>query len=138
MSSDDFEFLRANVAAPPFHRMLAIELLDLDPASGAVRMRLPVRHDFLRDPARPEVHGGVIAALADMAGHAAVAAKVRHGVPTIDMRVDYLRMAAGAHLLAIGTPVKIGRSIGVADVRILDDADRLVATGRGAYSTRTD
>ncbi|MEO7403509.1 MAG: PaaI family thioesterase [Burkholderiales bacterium] len=137
MPSEAFEFLQANVAAPPFHQLLKVELLDVDEATGAVRMRLPVRYDFLRDPARPEIHGGVIAAFADMAGHAVIAAQVRHGVPTIDMRVDYLRLAAGEFLIACGSLVKLGRSISVADVRILDDADRLVATGRGAYSSRS-
>lgn len=136
MASAAFEFLRANIAAPPFHALLDVELVSLDETSGDVRMRLPITQQLRRDPNRPEVHGGVLAALADMAGHAVVAAKLGHGVPTIDMRVDYLRMAAGAYLIAHGSLIKLGRSIAVADARILDDQDRVVATGRAAYSTK--
>ncbi len=131
-----FEFLAANIARPPLHGWLKPQLVALDEQTGEVRMRLPVREEFRRDPDRPDVHGGIITALADMAGHAAVAARVKHGVPTIDLRVDFLRMAAGSMLEASATLVKCGRSIAVADIRITDDAGRLVAVGRGAFSTR--
>ncbi len=136
MPTSTFEFLAANIAHPPLHRWLKPELVSVDESTSEVRLRLPIREEFRRDPDRPDVHGGIIAALADMAGHAAVAARVMHGVPTIDIRVDYLRMAAGTALNASATLVKCGRSIAVADIRITDDADRLVAIGRGAFSTR--
>lgn len=136
MSDDVFEFLAANIKRPPLHQWLKPELISIDQPSGEITMRLPLRTEFRRDPDRPEIHGGIIAALADMAGHAAVAAKLRHGVPTIDIRVDFLRMAAGEFLLASATLVKLGRTIAVADIRIADDGARLVAVGRGAYSTR--
>ena len=63
------------------------------------------------------------------------AAQVLHSVATIDMRVDYLRLAAGAELVAVATAVKVGRTIGVVDVRIKDDNKRLVAIGRAAFVT---
>lgn len=131
-----FDFLSENIARPPLHKWLAPELVSIDDATGAVTLRLPFRDEFRRSPDRPEYHGGIIATLADMAGHAVVAAKLRHSVPTIDLRIDYLRMAAGPFLLATGTPVKLGRTIGVVDVQIRDEAGRLVAVGRGAFSTR--
>lgn len=136
MPATTFEFLSDNIAAPPLHQWLRPELVSVDEARMEICMRLPVRFEFRRNADRPEVHGGILSALVDMAGHAAVAAQVRHGLPTIDLRIDYLRMAAGEYLLATATVVKLGRSIAVADVRITDDAGRLVAIGRGAYSTR--
>lgn len=131
-----FEFLAGNVARPPLHQWLRAELVSVDDVSGETVLRLPFRDEFRRDPERPEYHGGIIAAFADMSGHSVVAAKLRHAVPTIDLRIDYLRMAAGPFLLATGTPVKIGRTIAVVDVKIRDEAARLVAVGRGAFSTR--
>ena len=101
-----------------------------------MQLRLPVRDEFRRDPARPEVHGGILAMFADIAGHAAVAARLRHGVPTVDLRVDYLRMAGGDFLCARATPLKLGRTLAVVDIRITDDQERLVAVGRGTYLTR--
>ena len=86
-------------------------------------------------PGRPELHGAIVAAMVDITGHAAIAAKVLHTVATVDMRVDYLRLAGGTELVAVATVIKLGRTIGVVDVRIGDDQSRLVAIGRAAYVT---
>ncbi|MDB5598638.1 MAG: phenylacetic acid degradation-like protein [Xanthobacteraceae bacterium] len=137
MTESAISYLRRSLALPPFHQWLRPELVEADEATGKVTLVLAVRPEFLRDPDRPEVHGGIIAAFIDIAGHAAVAGNVRHGVPTIDLRVDYLRMASGAVLKATAEPVRIGRTIGVVDVRVTDDKDVLVALGRGVFSTRT-
>jgi uncharacterized protein (TIGR00369 family) len=136
MAEAVFDFLSANVGAPPLHRWLKPELVSVDESSGGVELRLPVRAEFRRDSTRPEIHGGILAMLADIAGHAAVAARLRHGVPTVDLRIDYLRMAAGDFLSACATPVKVGRTLAVVDIRITDDQARLVAVGRGTYLTR--
>jgi uncharacterized protein (TIGR00369 family) len=101
-----------------------------------VTIALPLRAEFRRDPERPEIHGGVIASLIDIAGHAAISAKLHHGVPTVDLRIDYLRVAAGRELLATAELVKLGRTLGIVDIRVTDDQGRLVAIGRGLFSTR--
>jgi uncharacterized protein (TIGR00369 family) len=136
MAETVFDFLAENVGAPPLHRWLKPELVSVDESSGVVELRLPLRPEFRRDSARPEIHGGILAVLADIAGHAAVAARLRHGVPTVDLRIDYLRMAAGTFLSACATPLKVGRTLAVVDIRITDDQARLVAAGRGTYLTR--
>ena len=136
MTPLSLDALARQVASAPLHAWLRVKVLELDPASGSVKIELPFRDEFRRDPNRPEVHGGILSALADLAGHAVVAAHLGHGVPTIDLRIDYLRMAAGAFLTALATPVKIGRTIAVVDVQIFDPESRVVAVGRGAFSTR--
>jgi uncharacterized protein (TIGR00369 family) len=136
MSEDSARYLRSSLAAPPFHQWLRPELRDVDSKSGRVTIALPLRAEFGRDPERREIHGGVIAALIDIAGHTAIAARLHHGVPTVDLRIDYLRMAAGNELLAIAEPVKLGRTLGTVDIRVTDDQGKLVAIGRGVFSTR--
>jgi uncharacterized protein (TIGR00369 family) len=136
MAEPVLDFLRANVAAPPLHRWLRPEVVSVDDHSGGVELRLPLRPEFRRDAARPEIHGGILSMLVEIAGHAAVAARLRHGVPTVDLRVDYLRMAAGEFLSASATPVKLGRTLAIVDIRITDDRSRLVVVGRGSYLTR--
>ena len=137
MTESAVSYLRCSLVLPPFHQWLQPELLEVDETTGKVTVALPVRPEFLRDPDRPEVHGGIVAAFIDIAGHAAVAGKVRHGVPTIDLRIDYLRVAGGTVLKAEAEPIRIGRTIGVVDVRVTDDKETLVALGRGIFSTRT-
>jgi len=137
MTQSAFDFVRENVAQTPFHQWLLPQVLAVDERAGSVTINLPVRPEFYRLPGRPEIHGAVVAAIVDISGHAAIAAKVLHSVATVDMRVDFLRLAAGSELRAVATVVKLGRTIGVVDVRVTDDQKRLVAIGRAAYVTKS-
>jgi uncharacterized protein (TIGR00369 family) len=136
MPDSNLPYLQQSIATVPFHQWLKPVITEADASSGKVVVSLAVRPEFRRDPDQPGVHGGVIAALIDIAGHAAVAAKLRRSAPTIDLRVDYVRLAAGARLLATAEPLRIGRNIGLVDIRVTDDQDTLVAVGRCAFSTQ--
>jgi uncharacterized protein (TIGR00369 family) len=139
MSTHDqsaLDFLRANVARPPFHGWLQPQVVAVDEAAGTVTLHLPLRPEFSRSPSNDGVHGGIISALVDLVGHAAIAVKVRHSIATVDLRVDYLRLATGSELRCTGTAIKVGRTIGIADVRIEDDQGRAVAIGRAAFLTQ--
>jgi uncharacterized protein (TIGR00369 family) len=127
--------LRHEMERPPYHAVLRPEPVSADAATGTVVIRLPYREEFRRAPDEPGYHGGVIAALIDLAGHAAVAVTVGRMVPTIDLRIDYLRAAGGGDLTARGKLLRAGRSIARADVEIVDDKHNVVAVGRGTYST---
>jgi uncharacterized protein (TIGR00369 family) len=135
MTQSTFDFVRDNIAMTPFHQWLVPELVEVNEAAASVSIRLTVRPEFWRLPESNEVHGGLIAALVDIAGHATVASRVLHTVPTINMRVDYLRLAKGPELMATGKVVKLGRTIGVVDVSIEDSRKALVAVGRASYLT---
>jgi uncharacterized protein (TIGR00369 family) len=127
------ERLRYEMAEPPYHDFLRPEAISADPASGTVEIRLPFRPEFQRVRDRPEYHGGVIAGLADIAAHAAAAVKVGHMAPTVDLRIDYMRVATG-DLLARGTVRRSGRTLAVVDVEITDGGGRIVALARGVLS----
>jgi acyl-coenzyme A thioesterase PaaI-like protein len=72
--------LRQEMARPPFHRVLAPQA---DPATGVVIIRLPYQPHLSRAPDEASYHGGVIATLIDLAGHAAVAVRIGRMAPTI-------------------------------------------------------
>ena len=135
MAQSTFEFVRDNIAQTPFHQWLLPELREVNEEAGSVTIRLPVRPEFCRLPGRPELHGAVVAAMVDISGHAAIAAKVLHSVATIDMRVDYLRPAREGALVARARAVKVGKTVGVADVELRNGQGAVVAIGRAAYST---
>ena len=128
-----FEFVTQNIAATPFHQWLLPKVIAVDDQAGTVTISLPIRPEFCRLPGRPEVHGGIVAALIDITGHAAIAARLRHSVATIDMRVDYLRLAGGDELRTLGKVIKLGRTIGIVDIEIEDDQKKVVAIGRASY-----
>ena len=80
-------------------------------------------------------HGGILAALIDLAGDYAIAARLGRGVPTIDMRIDYHRTALPGPLVARATIIKIGSTVATAEAQVFDEGGKLVASGRGAYLT---
>src|SRR4051812_50150757 len=108
MAQSTYEFVRDNIAQTPFHQWLLPELLEVNEEAGSVTIRLPVRPEFCRLPGRPELHGAVVAAMVDISGHAAVAAKGLPSVATIDMRGGYLRLASRTGLMA-GAPGGMSR-----------------------------
>src|SRR5260221_12499699 len=75
----------------PFNSYLGLQV-DLLEASRAV-LSLPFRREFIGDPFRPALHGGVISTLIDTCGGAAVWTTVSptDRISTIDLPVDYLR-----------------------------------------------
>lgn len=129
------ERLRYEMELPPFHAVLKPQALDADPDKGVVVIGLAFNEALRRLPDERSYHGGVIAALIDLAGHASVAVKTGRMAPTIDLRIDYLRPAEGSGLTATATLIKAGRSVARTDIAITDDKGRQIAIGRGTYST---
>lgn len=117
----------------PYHRWLGVELVRAE--EGSVVVRLPYREEFLGDDDGTNIHGGIIAALADITGCFAVISAVGHDVPTLDLRIDYLRMVRpGEEMVASARTIKAGRTVGLADVEVRA-GDRLVAVARGTFVT---
>lgn len=77
----------------------------------------------------------MVSALADIVGDYAVITEVGVGVPTIDLRVDYLRPARRGDLLGMGRTLRVGRTVSVADVEVRDTGGTLVAVGRAVYAS---
>ena len=117
----------------PFMRFLGLQIVRAE--KGLVEIRLPFREEFRRHDGSDWLHGGVISALADIAGDYAVITEAGAGVPTIDMRVDYLRPARQGDLIATGRTVRVGKTISVADVEIRDASGTVVAVGRACYAS---
>ena len=134
--TEDAAFAAA-LGSGPFQKFLGFQYVEHDATAGSVAVRLPWRPDFERGLGSRQWHGGVIVALIDTAGAFALIARLGRGVPTIDLRIDYLRPAVDTDLLARARTLRAGRSIGVVDIEVTDDAGRLIAVGRGSFSTLT-
>lgn len=132
----DAAALEALFLASPYIAGLGIRVEAVDAAAGRVAASLALRPELERAAGSGQFHGGAIAALIDVAGDMAVAVGLGGGVPTIDLRVDYLRPATGARLVATATVRKLGRTVALADVEVVDAAGRLCAVGRGCYAAR--
>ncbi|MBW3097248.1 PaaI family thioesterase [Pseudohoeflea coraliihabitans] len=127
--------LREEMTRPPFNEWLGPVAIEADEVEKRIAVELPFRPEFSHQTGATVFHGGVIAALADITGHAAVA--VFHGAvtPTISLSTEFLAPAIGDRLRAVGRLRKKGRTIARADVDLFV-GDRLVALARGTFSTK--
>ena len=97
MSDDLLERVRARARDNSFWRYLGVEVVEA--SEGKVRLRVPVR-DELRNAAGAPVHGGVYAALTDMAVGGALATMHEAsaggvGQTTLDMNVSFIGASTG-------------------------------------------
>jgi uncharacterized protein (TIGR00369 family) len=127
--------LQHELSHPPFHAVLAPEPVSVDAEAGIVVVRVPFDPKLRRASDCNDIHGGVVAALIDIAAHAAVAVQIGRMSPTVDLRVDYLRPAPGVDLYATARTLRVGRAIARVDVEIRGKDTPVLAVGRGTFST---
>ena len=133
-STVTLESMQAMLDGSPFIHLLKMRAVSLDRERQQVVVDMPIAPELERHPDTGQFHGGVIASLIDVAGDFALVILLGGGVPTINLRIDYLRPAGGDKLKATASVRRAGRTIGVVDIDVTDSSDRLVAVGRGCYS----
>lgn len=128
------EDIEAIFARSPFMRHMNLEVLRVDHSTSTLAVRLPIRDEYERGtPGSQQFHGGAIAALVDVVGDFAIGMMVGGGVPTMNLRIDYLRPGIGAYLDGIAVVRRTGRTSAVVDIDVLSVDGKLVALGRGTY-----
>lgn len=130
----DMPAFRRIVESASYHRLIGLTLAEADTEKGVVVVKLPYRPELAIFAEAGGWHGGVIAALIDVAGAAACGLSLGRPTPTVNFRVDYLRSPVRVDLTATGRVVRSGRSIAVADVEVSDDNGEVYAVGRGTFS----
>jgi uncharacterized protein (TIGR00369 family) len=119
----------------PFISWLGLKVVSLDHARQEITVRMAMRPELERRPGTRQFHGGPIAAFIDITGDFAIGMLVGGGVPTMNFRTDFLRPAIGEGLTAVARVRRAGKTAAVVDIEVADDEKRLVAIGRGAYSS---
>ncbi|MBO0992716.1 PaaI family thioesterase [Bacillus sp. SD088] len=120
----------------PFNKFLNIEVLEVD--DTYLKAKLPFQEIFQAGSEERGwyIHGGVIASFIDVIGDYVFVPAYGQPLPTVDLRIDYLRAAKAEDLYAEATLVKGGRALGVSDIKVTNDNQREIAIGRGVYSTQ--
>jgi uncharacterized protein (TIGR00369 family) len=119
----------------PFIGWLGLKVVSVDHELQEITIRMAMRSELERRPGTGQFHGGPIAAFIDIAGDFAIGMLVGAGVPTMNFRTDYLRPAIGEALTAVARVRRAGRTAAIVDVEVFDDGKKLVALGRGTYSS---
>lgn len=120
----------------PLHRQLG---LTLDESAGGSARITFMTSEFTLGGVGGSVHGGILAAIVDIAMLAALSGTFgpeEQPAGTADLNITYLRPALGARLSVEANVIKKGRSLAVTEVSILDAQGKLCAKGRTLYSIR--
>jgi uncharacterized protein (TIGR00369 family) len=118
-----------------FVAFAGLKVIEADPVAQQVTMHAPMRPEFERRRGSGQWHGGPIAAVIDTAGDYALAMMVGRPLPTVNFSVDFLKPAVNSGITAVARVRRNGKSVGVVDIEVFDDAKNLVAIGRATYST---
>ena len=118
----------------PFISFLGLKVLSVDHGKSEIVMRMPMRPELERRVGTKQFHGGPLAAFIDIVGDFAIGMLVGGGVPTINLRVDYVRPAIGDAIVGTARVRRQGRTVALVDIDVTDDEGKLLAVGRGSYA----
>lgn len=128
------EDARSALNSQPFSQLVQAELTRYAP--DGVELRLPIARQVQQQ--HGFVHGGVVSYLADNALTFAGGAALGPAVVTSEYKINYVRPAVGAHLVARASVVHAGRSQAVCrcDVYAVDaaGAEKLCAVAQGTIA----
>ncbi len=115
---------------PPIAKLVGFTLTRVGPGWAWVEIEAGPEH------ANPmgTLHGGIICDIADAAMGMSFASLLEpeDSFTTIEIKVNFLRPFWSGHLTAKGKMLRKGRSLGLAECRVVDERGRLVA-----YATST-
>jgi len=129
----DIEKLQQLISLGPFNKWLNFTVLKA--GEDGVEIKAVWRDEWMVNPERRYTHGGILAAIVDVAADYAIAARLGRPVPTIDIRVDYHKPAMPGDLTAKGRVVRMGNQFSTAEAYLYDQEGALIASGRGTYFT---
>jgi uncharacterized protein (TIGR00369 family) len=133
VSDITLEQVQALITRAPFHQWLGLTVIAV--GDDSIEIRAKWREEWVVNVERRYTHGGILAALIDLAADFALVKQTGRGVPTIDMRIDYHRAAMPGDLIARGKVIRAGSQFSTAEAEIFDLDGKLLASGRGTYFT---
>jgi len=127
------ERVQTMITRAPYHQWLGLKVSAIH--EDGIELTATWREEWVVNPERRYTHGGVLAALIDLAADWAMIKKLGRPVPTIDLRVDFHSPAMPGDLKCRGKIVKVGNQFSSSESFVFDTSDTLLASGRGTYFT---
>lgn len=125
------ERVQTMITRAPYHRWLGLKVNTIH--DDGIELTATWREEWVVNPEQRYTHGGVLAALIDLAADWALVKKLGRPVPTIDLRVDFHSPAMPGNLTCRGKIVKVGNQFSSSESFVFDSSGKLLASGRGTY-----
>ena len=112
----------------PYFELLSMKLLEAGPGFSLLEIDLSEKH------LQPFgfVHGGVFASIIDAAAFWSIFYEIEKqnaGATTVDLKLTSLAPAAAGNLIARGSRIKLGKTLGYGEARVTDENGKLLAHG---------
>ena len=127
------EHVQTMITRAPYHQWLGLKVNAIH--DDGIELTAKWREEWVVNPERHYTHGGVLAALIDLAADWAMIKTLGRPVPTIDLRVDFHSPAMPGDLTCRGKVVKVGSQFSSSESFVFDTSGKLLASGRGTYFT---
>jgi uncharacterized protein (TIGR00369 family) len=119
-----------------FNKVLGLKLLEAH--DGKAKLEFPFRPELIGNYNMGILHGGVISAVLDVVGGAAVQASFKDEDPfysmgTVDLRTDFLRPGKGQRFIATGQVMRPGRILCSTRMELVNENGELLAIGTAIY-----
>ena len=110
---------------PPVAELIGIEVVEAGGGACTMRMEAGEQHS---NP-MGTIHGGILCDLADAAMGMAFFSTLEEGdsFTTLELKMNYLRPFWTGKLVAHGSVISRGKSVGLTECRVVDDQERLIA-----------
>jgi uncharacterized protein (TIGR00369 family) len=125
------ERVQMMITRAPYHRWLGLKVNAVH--DEGIELTATWREEWVVNSERRYTHGGVLAALIDLAADWAMIKTLGRPVPTIDLRVDFHSPAMPGDLTCRGKIIKVGNQFSSSESFVFDTSGRLLASGRGTY-----
>jgi uncharacterized protein (TIGR00369 family) len=111
----------------PYFKLQSLKLLELDIGHSLLEIDLAEKHLQTFGV----VHGGVFSTIIDAAAFWAVflEADENLGMTTVDLNLNYLAPATTGKLIAEGTCIKLGKTLGLGAAKVTDESGKMLAHG---------
>ncbi len=121
------DFVKSVVNGSGYFKNQKMKIVDLKYGESFIDVELDRKHL----QGYGYVHGGVYSALIDSAGFFAVYTQIEgdNSAATIEMKVNYLSSVKSGKLLAHARCINLGKSIGLEEVMIKNEENKLLAHG---------
>ena len=127
------ERVQTMITRAAYHQWLGLKVNAIH--DDGIELTATWREEWVVNPERRYTHGGVLAALIDLAADWAMIKTLGRPAPTIDLRVDFHSPAMPGDLTCHGKVVKVGSQFSSSESFVFDTSGKLLASGRGTYFT---
>lgn len=130
LNTEYIQEIKKLINASPYLQTIAMEVRDFGLGFSIVEINLDQRHL----QANGVLHGAVFASMIDVATYWSAFCSLQEeksSLTSVDLKVNYLKNTskASGKLLCQGSQIKMGKSLGYAEARVLDENDELLAHG---------